>query len=176
VLLRLVANHDLEALGDLYDRHAPSMWRAVERILGDRTDAGDVVHGVFLKLPTIARRYDGRANARSWLIGIAVRTALRHRRGVQRFVRMLAALAHTVTADRDSGPEARVTSIQELTRFDAALRKLSAKKRAVFVLVELEGMTAEEAATMMQIPSATARTRLHHARLELRDALRRGQN
>jgi RNA polymerase sigma-70 factor (ECF subfamily) len=59
----------------------------------------------------------------------------------------------------------------ELARFVRALARLSAKKRAVFVLVELEGMTAEDAASALEIPAATARTRLFHARRELHEAM-----
>jgi DNA-directed RNA polymerase specialized sigma24 family protein len=44
----------------------------------------------------------------------------------------------------------------------------------VFVLVELEGLTAEDAARALGIPAATVRTRLFHARRELQDALGRG--
>ena len=55
----------------------------------DAVDAEDVVHTLFLKLPQIAPSYDGRANCRGWLCGIAVRLAMRHRRGAGRFRRML---------------------------------------------------------------------------------------
>jgi RNA polymerase sigma-70 factor (ECF subfamily) len=44
----------------------------------------------------------------------------------------------------------------------------------VFVLVELEGLSAEEAARALDIPAATARTRLFHARRELQEAMERG--
>jgi RNA polymerase sigma-70 factor (ECF subfamily) len=54
------------------------------------------------------------------------------------------------------------------------LAQLSEKKRAVFVLVELEGLSATEAATALEIPPVTARTRLFHARRELQQALKRG--
>jgi RNA polymerase sigma-70 factor (ECF subfamily) len=173
VLLLQIAQGDLEALGDLYDRHAANMWRAVARVLGSRTDARDVVHNVFLKLPTIARAYDGRADARSWLIGIAVRTSLRHRRSAGRFLRMLTSLAHSTIAPRAGSPEDIAVRGQELSRFESIFRKLSPKKRAIFTLVEIEGMTTEEASQALRIPSATARTRLHHARRELQHAMKR---
>ena len=173
-LLRGIADGDLGSLGDLYDRHARHVWGAVRRAMGDAADVEDVVHALFLKLPQIAPSYDGRPNSRSWLCGIAVRLAMRHRRGAGRFQRMLRSFAETVTGRASGDPERHATHGEELAAFERALAGLSQKKRVVFVLVELEGMTAEEAARALEIPAATARTRLFHARRELREAMDRG--
>jgi RNA polymerase sigma-70 factor (ECF subfamily) len=171
--MRAVAAGDLKALGELYDRHARAVWRSVRRSMSYSGDVEDVVHAVFLKLPQIAPSYDGRANSRGWLCGIAVRLALRHRRGVGRFRRMLHAFADTVVGRAASDPERQAADGEELAEFERALGRLSDKKRAVLVLVELEGLTAEEAARALEIPAATARTRLFHARRELRQAMGR---
>jgi RNA polymerase sigma-70 factor (ECF subfamily) len=173
VLLRAVADGDLGALGELYDRYARNVWRAVRRSLGDAADVEDVVHTVFLKLPQIAPSYDGRPSCRGWLCGIAVRLAMRHRRGAGRFQRMLRAFGDTLTGRAPGDPERQAADGQELAAFERALAKLSEKKRVVFVLVELEGLTAEDAARALEIPAATARTRLFHARRELREAMDR---
>jgi RNA polymerase sigma-70 factor (ECF subfamily) len=173
-LLAAVAAGDLGSLGELYDRYARHVWRAARRSLGDASDVDDVVHATFMALPRIAESYDGRASCRNWLCGVAVRLAMRHRRGAGRFRRALDALAHTVVGRSTSDPERRASSHEELEVLDEALRGLSEKKRAVFVLVELEGLSAEEAAKALEIPAATVRTRLFHARRELQDALERG--
>jgi RNA polymerase sigma-70 factor (ECF subfamily) len=173
-LLAAIAEGDLGALGELYDRHARDVWRAVRRSLMDSADVEDVVHSMFLKLPQIAASYDGRASCRGWLCGIAVRLAMRHRRGAGRFHRMLGAFAHTVTGRAHGDPERGASNNQELAVFERAMARLSEKKRAVFVLVELEGLTAEEAARALEIPAATVRTRLFHARRELHDAMKKG--
>ncbi len=170
-LLREVRDGDLGALGELYDRHAPSVWRAAERTLGRGADAGDVVHALFLKLPALARAYDGRANAAPWLVGIAVRMALRERRGAGRFFKMLASFALTVTGRAHGDPEGLSGQREELRLFEEALSRLAPKKRAVFVLVELEGLTTDEVARALDVPAATVRTRLHHARRDLHAAL-----
>jgi RNA polymerase sigma-70 factor (ECF subfamily) len=170
-LLRAVHAGDLGALGELYDRHARSMWRAVQRTLGRDADVDDVIHAVFLKLPSLAGSYDGRANAGPWLIGIAVRMALRHRRGVGRFFKMLASFAETISKRGQADPEQQSSQREELRAFQIALDALAPKKRAVFTLIELEGLTTEQVAVALEIPAATVRTRLHHARLELDKAL-----
>jgi RNA polymerase sigma-70 factor (ECF subfamily) len=174
-LLRELQAGDLGALGMLYDRYARDIWRAVHRTLGSDADVDDVVHAVFLKLPGLARAYDGRAKAGPWLVGIGVRVALRHRRGVGRFFKMLASFAHTRAVSAAGDPETHSTQRQELRAFQAAFAKLAPKKRAVFTLIELEGLTTDEVALALEIPAATVRTRLHYARCELQAALKDDQ-
>jgi RNA polymerase sigma-70 factor (ECF subfamily) len=172
-LVRDVASGDLGALGELYDRYARDVWRAVRRTLVDVTDVDDVVHATFLGLPRIAVSYDGRASCRNWLCGIAVNLGVRQRRGNRRFRRMLGAFAHTVSRGSTRDPERSASSSEELVVLDRALAALSEKKRAVFVLIELEGLCAEEVAQALEVPAATVRTRLFHARRELKVALER---
>lgn len=169
-LLQAVAAGDLGALGELYDRYARHVWQAARRSL-EGVDAEDVVHQLFVKLPGIAPSYDGRASCRGWLCGIAVRLAMRQRRGAGRFRRMLASFAHTVSGRTTRDPEREAMGSQQLGALERALAALSEKKRVVFVLVEVEGLTAKEAARALGIPAATARTRLFHARRELQAAL-----
>jgi RNA polymerase sigma-70 factor (ECF subfamily) len=169
-----VAAGDLDALGELYARYARDVWRALLRVLPDSAHAEDLVHATFMKLPEIAASYDGRASCRNWLCGIAVRLAMRHRRGAGRFQRMLQAFAHTVRAQPSADPERSANCAQELVVLERALAQLGEKKRAVFVLVELEELSAEETAKALGIPPATVRTRLFHARRELQEALRKG--
>ena len=169
-LLQGVAGGDLGALGELYDRYARHVWQAARRSI-DGVDAEDVVHQVFVKLPEIAPSYDGRANCRGWLCGIAVRLAMRHRRGAGRFRRMLGSFAHTLVGRTSRDPEREAMGSQDMSALERALAALSEKKRVVFLLVEVEGLTAEDAARALGIPAATARTRLFHARKELQAAL-----
>jgi len=173
-LVRSVAAGDLGALGELYDRYARDVWRAVHRSLPEGADAEDVVHSTFMKLPQIAASYDGRANCRNWLCGIGVRLALRHRRGVGRFRRMLDSFSHEVFGRSHGDPERRACGNEELAALEDALAGLSEKKRVVFVLIELEGLSPEDAAGALEIPAATVRTRLFGARRALQEALRKG--
>jgi len=174
-LLADVAGGHLGALGELYDRYARDVWRAVRRSLPNDADVDDVVHATFLNLPRIAGSYDGRASScRNWLCGIGVRLAMRHRRGAGRLQRMLGSFAQTLIGRKNTDPEKQASDNQELAVLNRALAQLSEKKRAVFVLVELEGLSAAEAATALEIPAVTARTRLFHARRELQQALERG--
>jgi len=60
-----LAGGEIGALGELYDRHSHSVWRAVSRTLPGSPDVEDVVHATFLTLPRIAPSYDGRSGGGS---------------------------------------------------------------------------------------------------------------
>jgi RNA polymerase sigma-70 factor (ECF subfamily) len=166
---------DLGAIGELYDRHARHVWRVARRSLDDMT-AEDVVHQLFLKLPELARSYDGRPRCRGWLCGIAIRLAIRQRRGAGRFGRILAAFSHTLSGRSTRTPEGEAMTRQGLSQLEVALGKLSEKNRVVFVLVELEDLSSEEVAGLLQIPAGTVRRRLFQARRELQAAMKEGES
>ncbi len=170
-LLSSIGQGDLGALGVLYDRHARAVWRVVHRVTSGAADVDDVVHAAFLKVPDVAATFDGRPSARSWLIGIAVRLALRQRRGLGRFARMLGRFAHVASDAYRVDPEAHAAGRAGIAALDAALADLAPAKRAVFVLVEIEGLSHEDVARELDIPLPTVRTRLFHAKRELREAL-----
>jgi RNA polymerase sigma-70 factor, ECF subfamily len=170
-LLANIAQGDLGALGVLYDRHARAVWRSVHRVTNGTNDVDDLVHATFLMVPKLAAGFDGRPSARSWLVGIATRVTLRRSRTLGRFARMLARFVH-VARDADRvDPEAHAAGRERLAILDRAVAKLSPAKRAVFVLIEMEGLTSEEVAEALDVPVPTVRTRLFHAKNALRAAL-----
>ena len=171
ILLREVANGDTKALGELYDRYSRAVWRVARRALDSPDDADDLVHVVFLNLRRIATSYDGRRSCWGWLGGITARAAMRHRRGRERFQRMLAAYSDVRVDNPAVDPERRASGHEELRAFERALSRLGPKKRATYLLVEVEGLSALQAAIVLDIPEATVRTRLFHARRKLHDQM-----
>jgi RNA polymerase sigma factor (sigma-70 family) len=171
-LIVAIPGGDLGALGELYDRHAVAVWRVVHRVTNGSSDVDDLVHATFLKVPELASAFDGRASARSWLIGIAVRLALRHGRSLGRFTRMLTRFGHVARTRDILDPETQLVGKTKLAGLDRALGKLPLAKRAVFVMVELEGLSHEDVARDLGIPLPTVRTRLFHAKRTLTKALR----
>lgn len=167
-LLAAIAAGDVVALGQLYDRHARDVWRAVRRATNDSPDSEDLVHATFLKLPRIAASFDGRVSCRAWLSGVAVNEALHHNRGFRRLRNAVAGLARAIQRPPAADPEVQASRNQDVAALDRALASLTPKKRAVFALVELEGMAQESVAVVLGIPPATVRTRLHNAKREIR--------
>lgn len=162
--LAKVADGNVAALSEIYDRHAHAIMRFAVRLVG-REDSEDLVQATFMKAVDIARAYDDRAgSARSWLFGITAKLASERRRAFVRFGRALGRFA--------SGSRISDTPhTAERLAIERALSRLSAAKRAVVVLVEVEGYTCEQVAEMIGVPIGTVWTRLHHARKDLRTIL-----
>lgn len=162
-LLARLAAGQLGALGDLYDRYHVPVRTFVARATGDAHDVDDIVHATFLAAAKSADRYDGRANCRPWLIGIAAQLLRRRHQSFARLVSVLTSLRHTLrgSADPHSALHAR-------TDLERALARLSEPKRTALLMAEVEGLTAPEIAAALAIPVGTVWTRLHAARRELR--------
>jgi len=169
-LLSMVSRGDVSALGALYDRHDQALRRVILRLGVTRTDADDLVQETFLEVARCAEKYDGRADARPWLIGLSLNVVRRHRRSLRILLRNFVAWA-SEPAPATVTPEEDAEGASAARRARAALDALSPKKREVFTLVVLEGLPGEQVAALLQIPVATVWTRLHHARRELRAAI-----
>ena len=166
-----VARGDLEALGELYDRHAPALERTLARWGVAACDVNDLVQAIFLEIVRAAPRFDPAQSARAWLFGVAHIMARRHRRSLARAIARVARW-RAATLDRVAPPPSEAYEGMEAgRRFESAFARLSRKKREVLVLVTVEGLTGQEAARALGIPLKTVWTRLHHARNELREAL-----
>jgi RNA polymerase sigma-70 factor (ECF subfamily) len=169
-LLARVRGGDVSALGVLYDRYAEDVRRVLVRLGVPERDVDDMLQETFLDVVRGAKNYDGRANARPWLVGLAVNWVRRRRRSVRVLVRRLASFEEEPTT-APTTPEDEAAGAIAAAKARAALDALSQKKREVFVLVVMEGLPGEEVARLLDIPVATVWTRLHHARRELRAAL-----
>lgn len=162
VVLARVADGDVRALADIYDRHAPALLAFAVRIVG-RTDSEDVLQTTFERVVRIARSYDGRGeSARSWLFGVMARVAQERRRSVARFARAMLRLEERTPRAFEASRHVERLAIEK------ALERVKPQKRIVLVLADVEGYTAEQIAEMLGVPVGTVWTRLHHARKELR--------
>ncbi len=173
-LLRRVSEGDLGPLGVLYDRHHESVRQFVARSTAGGADADDIAHEAFLTLARIADRYDGRASARPFLLGIAAQLVREQRRSGARWIEVLGALVGGTPSLSTRTPEDAASLTEDMTRFENALARLPEEKRTVLLLVEREGLSGEEVARALQVPLNTVWTRLHYARAEVRKALGMG--
>jgi RNA polymerase sigma-70 factor (ECF subfamily) len=171
-LVRSLVGGDLRALGLLFDRFEPDVKRLIGRMDVPVADRDDLVQLVFLDAARSAANYDDRWPVRNWLFGVALMIVRRHRRSVVQ----IAARVGRWAREKDTMGPARpddVAENRELAQIaDRALNRLTQKKREVFVMVVLEGMSGEDVADALGIPVATVWTRLHHARRELRTILK----
>ena len=171
-LFERMRDGDMGALGILFDRYAQDVRRVIARLGVIAGDVDDLVQQTFLEAMRAAGQYDGRNHAKPWLAGIAVIMVRRHRRSLGRLVKRLTEWGReSVVEDQGPTPNEAYELSEMARRAELALAKLSVKKREVFILVALEGLSGEQVATALSIPVATVWTRLHHARLDLRELL-----
>jgi len=161
---------DIDAL---YAEHAPFIGRVLARLTGDGAHVDDLIQETFLVAFKKRDTYDGRAQHRTWLYGIAARLALRHRRGVGRWLRALGVLGDepaeriVVAPDRDLDRARASAVVHEV------LSRMPFKQREVFVLYELEELEGPQIAELLGIPQNTVWTRLHHARKRFQELIRK---
>ncbi len=150
------------AFADVYRTHFELVWRLARALGVEPGSVDDVVHEVFL---VVRRRLDGFAPERSmraWLAGITRNLVLHHRRAYARHARKLAALPEPEPARQPDEALLRADAAAAMHRF---LEGLDADKREVFVLMEIERMTAREVEAIVGVNHRTLHTRLRTARL-----------
>lgn len=170
-LIASIASGNLQALGELFDRYEPEVKRFIGRLGVSAADADDLVQATFLDVLHAASRFQPDLSVKSWLLGLAAMIVRRHRRTLSRAAARLIAWAKAPAPELPRTPAAALEMDRELHRFHVAFERLSPKKREVFALLVLEGLSGEEAANALGIPVNTVWTRLHHARRDLRAEL-----
>jgi RNA polymerase sigma-70 factor, ECF subfamily len=153
----------------------PVLLRVARRITGDPTDAEDLVQETLIRAYRAVERFDGR-HPRAWLLTILRNTWRNMNRRTR--PRLLDAeddmLSVPATgADGRKGAEEQVLGGVFDAELAAALRHLSDNHRDVVVLVDIDGLTYQEAADVLGIPTGTVMSRLHRARNRLRKRLER---
>jgi RNA polymerase sigma-70 factor, ECF subfamily len=157
----------------IFDRHYRDIYAYVARRLGPDL-AEDVASETFLTAFDRRHRYDlTRDDARPWLYGIASNLVARHVRAESRRYRALARAGgqdagHT---EHDDAVAGRLDAAAVRGKLAEALARLPEPVRAVLLLVAWAGLNQQEAAIALGIPAGTARSRLHRARQEMRQAL-----
>lgn len=141
-------------------------------MLGPSADAEDVVQEVFIQVHKSLSEFRGQAKFSTWLHRVTVNVVLM----VRRAARSRPMFAGEPVADHepDGGllPDEETARRQRISAFRRLLDRLPEKKRAVFILHEIDGKTPAEIAEIVDAPVLTVRTRLFYARREL-DAMMR---
>jgi RNA polymerase sigma-70 factor (ECF subfamily) len=169
-LLRRVALGDGDAFRQLAALHGDRLYRLAFSLVGNASDAEDVVQEALTGAFRGAGRFEGRSTVKSWLTRILMTQAARFwrdRRGKRDD--QLQADEHEAMSGGLSGGAAAVDAKIDL---QACLEKLSPEHREVLVLREIDGMTYEEAAEVLGVPRGTVESRLFRARAELRKKLK----
>jgi RNA polymerase sigma-70 factor, ECF subfamily len=174
-LIEAARGGDARAFEALLRRHEARVLRVL-RLLGvPAADRDDVAQNVFLRL---FRGLEGFRSGRpfaSWVYKIAANAALDWRGQSDRLRREEApwddAIEDLETGESTRGSGAATDRLDLARRLEAALETLTERERAVFVLVEMEGLERDDAAKALGIASITVRRHLGLAKDRLREAL-----
>ncbi len=163
---------DTHAFRELFRAHREEVARLVHRLLGCGDELEDVVQEVFCQVHRSLPDFRGQARFSTWLYRVTVNVVLMHRRAARsRPVLVTGADSRSLPAP-DAAPDEQVARRSYAMAFRRLLDRLSEKKRTVYILHELEGMTPAEVASIVGAPVLTVRTRLFYARRELAALLR----
>jgi len=163
----LLARHaagDPDAFAVLVRRHRDRLWAVALRTSGDPEEAADALQDALLSAHRSAGSFRGDAAVTTWLHRIVVNACLdRMRRRAARPTVPLPEHDHAHPVD-PADPLGRRELAWEIER---ALATLPADQRAALVLVDVEGYPVDEAATMLQIPVGTVKSRCARGRAKL---------
>jgi RNA polymerase sigma-70 factor (ECF subfamily) len=158
-------------LSDVYEEHFDFVWRSARRMGVAEAAVDDVVQEVFLVAHRRLADFEGRSSVKTWLFGILLRVVSDHRRTLRR-KGGLAPLPDVLPDDSNARCPAELTEKREQVRLlHRLLDGLDDDKRAVFVLAELEQMTAPEIAEALGVNLNTVYSRLRAARRKFEQAL-----
>lgn len=158
---------DREAFRELFRRHRADVARLAYRMIGNQADLEDIVQDVFLQVHRSLSDFRGQSKFTTWLHRVTVNVVLMNRRAAKS--RPVFAAEALVDEDLDGGqrPDEEASRNERVAAFRRVLERLPEKKRTVFVLHEIEGLSPAEISEIVDAPVLTVRTRLFYARREL---------
>ena len=172
-LLERLRAGDARAFEELVISHQHRVFALAYRMLGNAAEAEEVAQEAFLRAHRAIAAFRGEAKLSTWLYGIASRLCLnRLAAGDRRLLRRgEQALDRMVETAADPAADVERTEVEQALH--RAIAELPEERRIVVVLRDLEGLSYEEIAAALDLELGTVRSRLHRARMDLKDKLER---
>jgi RNA polymerase sigma-70 factor (ECF subfamily) len=172
-VVRLVQAGDVAAFDSLVLKYRERVLGIVYNMTSNREDAADLTQDAFIKAFQSIHRFQGQASFFTWLYRIAVNSTLSHlRRNRMRSFFSLERInsddpvsKEVIDALTDKTGAPRESFVKELQeKLNDAMLKLSINHRTVVTLFEIEGLSHQEIAEVMDCSIGTVRSRLHYAK------------
>jgi RNA polymerase sigma-70 factor (ECF subfamily) len=164
---------DLAAFELIYRTHAGRLYSVACRMLGNPTDAEDLLQDIFLAAHRKLESFRGESALGTWLYRLATNLCLDH-------LRSRAAKTGQVTSPLDDEPSLADSSSHRLAErtvarmdLERAVAQLPEGCRAAFVLHDVQGLEHREVAEVLGIAEGTSKSQVHKARMRLRAILGR---
>lgn len=155
----------------IYEAYFDYVWRSLRRLGVPESSVDDAAQDVFVVVHRRLADFEGRSSIKTWLFGIALRVARTHRRRVSRKGHHDPLPTDLVSAG--GGPDSEFEKRRAAAFLAAFLDSLDDDKRAVFVLAEIEQMTAPEIEQALGVKLNTVYSRLRAARKAFDTAVKR---
>jgi RNA polymerase sigma-70 factor (ECF subfamily) len=166
----------------LVELNSASVYNVALKMLSDEHEAEDVLQETFLSAFEAIERFEGRSQLSTWLYRIAYNASLmrlRKRGQMSTFSLDLPpgqdeennAHESRHLVDWSTKPDDQLLSAEAREEMDRAIAELPEKLRSTFILRDIQGLSGAETAEVLGITVQAVKTRLHRARLRLRDRL-----
>jgi RNA polymerase sigma-70 factor (ECF subfamily) len=186
-LVELLRSGDASALERLMACHAARVYRLAYAVTRNSGDAEEVVQDVFLRVFQKIDRFEGRAALRTWVYRVTMNAALNRRRrrssesevSLEEHLPTFRADGHRdgdpafLLSDWSQTPEEELLSREGRALLSRAVDALPERHRAVLVLRDVERLSNEEASEVLGESIASVKSRLHRARMALREHVTR---
>ena len=161
------------AFDELVRRYADRLYGVVLRFVGDADEAEEVTQEAFVRAWRSISRFEGRAQFFTWLYRIGINEAKRRaeRRPPPGQVVSIDEQAIEEAGDAREAPAPRAEQAELRDALERAVRALPLEYRVPLILRDIEGLSTSEAAAVMELREAAFKSRLHRARLAVREAI-----
>jgi RNA polymerase sigma-70 factor (ECF subfamily) len=169
-MTRVALLEDTTDFDAIYKEYMPRVVAAIRGVLGQCDEIEDVVQMAFIEIFRCLDSFEGRSKLSTWIHRVAVNVAYQHIRQIKRHRRIVLdnSPEQTLFERLQSKDQLRLLHDREtIKRVFALMDQISKKKRVVWILRELFGLSRDEIAEFLDIPPNTVRSRLMAARKEL---------
>jgi RNA polymerase sigma-70 factor (ECF subfamily) len=172
-IVHAVQAGDVAAFDQLITKYRGRVYGVVYNMTSNREDAADLTQDAFIKAFQSINRFQGQSSFFTWLYRIAVNSTLTHLRksrlksffSLEKLNEDGHQISEVIEAITDNSGAERDTFIRELQeKLNEAMQKLSIRHRTVVTLFEIDGLSHQEIAEVMNCSVGTVRSRLHYAK------------
>ncbi len=171
LLVSRVQDGDIDALGELYERHKQKVYRTATAITHDERMAEDILQEVFLRVYRYADSFDEAQPFEPWIYRITVNLSYSWVSKAKRWVTLFQDAVERLTAPAKRNPERLMEGREQRELLRWAIDGLPDSHRVVVILYYLEGLSVSEVAFALGVPEGTIKSRLYYAREKLRKAI-----
>ncbi len=163
------------AFGELVCKYQDRLYHSVYHVQGGQADAEDIVQDAFVQAFVKLKSFQRQSGFYTWLYRIAINIAFSRRRRQKPVVSLdqHREASGYEPSDQGADPPQQLNCADEINMLHLALRELDDERRQIIVLREIDELSYEQIAEVTDLPIGTVRSRLHRARQQLVEIMKR---